>query len=587
MTDDELFFKEMRESFLEDATELLEQTEQSYLELERDAENPEVLNRIFRCVHTIKGTAAAVNFESLAKFSHKLENLLVKLKNGEMAPGQEIVGLLLDCNDSLKGYIETLKTNNEATVDTTDLERRIEDALDVRLEAEGVRQTAEIEVMVDHYNMLLENDRTEEITKVDVVSEDIEEQKIEQVGKVEKVDSVEKIEKVEKSDEFVRLPLKKIDSLLDYLGEQVILQTALEFARKDINANSKLVDKTIVQLSKITYDLQQTAIALRMFSLKSLFNKAQRIVRDVTVSLGREVNFVKVGEATELDKTIIDELSGAVTHLVRNSVDHGIESNEERERVGKPTVGTVKLHAFHQGGFFYLEISDDGRGLDTEKIREKAIKNGVIGENQDLSESEIHDLIFQSGFTTKEKATEISGRGVGMDVVKDTVDKLRGSIFVESKFGEGTTFTVKLPLTLAIFNGMIVRVGGEKFVFPNSEVKEICHVNLSDSRQINASETVIKVKDEVMPLVGLNRVFKLHKKKMDESNGKGLFLIVNRNNKDYAMQIDEIIGQQKIVLKKLGQENKNLSGVAGGTILGDGKVALILDIHNIIEQFTA
>ncbi len=392
------------------------------------------------------------------------------------------------------------------------------------------------------------------------------------------------------SDEFVKLPLSKIDGLIDYLGEQVILQTALNFCNARSNAGDELMSKTIVQLNKITQDLQQSAIALRMFNLSQVFKKAKRLVRDTSLQLGKEINFSGIGENAELDKTIVDELSGPVTHLVRNSVDHGIEDKEQRLLNGKDPVGTVELQAFQRSGFFYLVITDDGKGLDADKIRKKGLSLGLIKEKDVFKDEELYDLIFRSGFSTKDEVTGISGRGVGMDVVKNTVEKLRGTIQVKSIKNKGSSFIIKLPLTLAIFNGMVVDIGNKKLVVPNSEVLQIIDKSKECLCSIDKDNNLLRDGESVYPIISLPKVIgiKTHIDKVKDLPGSvnhSLYLITSDGQKKYAIGINEILGQQKVVLKKLPDNISKMQGISGATILGDGTVSLILDVNKTLKIY--
>ena len=614
MFEEEGFLEELQIGFIQDARDLLDQTEQAYLEMEKKSDKPSVMEKIFRCVHTIKGTAGTVDFKYLCDFTHIVENLLVKLKNGKIKNNPEITSLLLKCNDRIKKYIDLIEQDRKGILDTSDLEMQIEKqiiladlgkTLDeaafeepsplpvIECQRDQFEKQAGIPEGFKDIGTILVEDKVINHQQLDYAV-DLQNKKLGEIlvdyGACDSLDidqalRKQGLNKPKHSEEFVKLPLSKIDHLLDYLGEQVILQTSLDYGRKDLVKNSELVEKTIIQLNKITHDLQQIAISLRMFPLKTIFNQAQRIVRDTALKLGKEIELVKFGENTELDKSILDELTGPITHLIRNSVDHGIETPEERIKCKKSRIGRIELHAYHQGGFFYLKIYDDGKGLDLKKIKQKAISKGLVSETRQLSDKEIGKFIFASGLSTKDEATDVSGRGVGMDVVNTSIEKMKGSIDVETQTGFGTTMIIKLPLSLAIFNGMVVSVAGETYVLPNSEVKEICHLDMVNVRRLNDAESMIEIKNEVIPFVDLRRIF--NPQKISRVVGsKCIVLVVSQHEKNYALRIDDIQGQQKIVLKNLGAENDNIPGVAGGTILGDGKVALILDINEIIGIYT-
>lgn len=403
---------------------------------------------------------------------------------------------------------------------------------------------------------------------------------------IPEAEDVQEIAKVgkggKKSDEFIRLPLHKIEDLLNDLSEQVILQSTLDHFRQDIVANAEDVNRTIMQLGKITNELQQTAISLRMLSLRGVFSKMQRTVRDTAKILGKDIRFVTDGDDTELDKTIIDELSSPLTHVIRNAVDHGIEPPEERLKAGKPKVGTVKMSASYSGRYFYLEIEDDGKGLDRDKIRKKAIEKNLISPDDQLTEQQILNLIFLNSFSTKDEATDISGRGVGMDAIKGAIEKLRGSIDLKSETGKGTKLTIKLPPTLAIFNGIVIKSADRKFIFPSSDVFEIYHIDINEARDISPGKKIIRIRDTVYPIIELKKVYNLPVNKQEQQSNKNVLLTVKNNDKAYGVLVDDIIAQQRIVFKNLGKELDGLMGIAGGTILADGKVALIAEIGDLI-----
>lgn len=585
------FLVELQTAFLGEATELLEQTEEKFIALEKDPENKEILNAIFRFAHNLKGTGRAVGLDDLANFAHRFENLLVKLKNGEKIATPEIIDLLLKCNDRFKSIIQTLKMDLSAKLNNDDLIKLVDEAIAGKQEAPIVevedigtilkREAGISQTDIDQA-VKLQNSKLGEIlveqgkVSLEVVSEALKEQQ-----KQKEALGV-------KSDDFIKVPLSKIDNLLNNFGEQVILQSTLDHAKMDLSHHHDIAVKTIGQLNKITYDLQRTAISLRMVSIKNIYTKMERIVRDTSKSLGKKIEFIKMGEETEIDKTIADAISDPLTHMIRNSVDHGIESAADRIKAGKSEVGHVTLHSHHKGGFLYIEIKDDGKGLDKEKIRAKGIKQGLIKEGENLSDKQLYDLIFVNGFSVKEVTTDLSGRGVGMDVVKQAVLKLKGSCEIDTKLNVGTTFIIKLPLTLAVFNGMITKVANEKYVIPNSDVEEIIKLLPEHQRKINPKEKIIELHNEVMPLIDLRDALKKSQIPVrGESKSLHQLLLVTRyNNRKIALVVDEILQQQRIVHKNLGTELENLSGISGGTILSDGRVSLILEIPEIINNWT-
>lgn len=557
----------LQKVFLEETSEMLERLERNFLQLEENPCDRGIMEDIFRIVHTIKGSANSVNFLELGTFAHILENLLVSLKRGEIENDSTVITLLLACRDRLCQFVEVLNINPQMSVQTGDLETRLNKIL--VLKNKSVTQDSESR---DTGWGLFDDEISSDSQTHNVNSRFKPKQTLTQ--------SDGDCTKIVKTEESVRLPLQKIDTLINLFGEQVILQGALEQARHDIVKNRDQIEKTILHLGKITYDLQHTAMSLRMISVSGLFNKMKRTVRDTAKSLGKNVSLVVHGEDTELDKTFVDELSGAVTHVLRNAVDHGLETAEERIRFGKTPAGTVSIDASQESGYFYLRIKDDGRGLCRERILKKAIENGLVGETQVITDEEIYNLIFENGFSTAEKLTDVSGRGIGMDAVKTVVESLRGSVSVESQANIGTTITIKLPLTMAIFNGMVFTLNGERYIIPSKEVREIIRFKPEELRSVDDHTALVLMGNQTIPIVRLKRFATKPSNPVKwRPDQRVVAFVIARNNREYAFTVDEVIGQQRIVFKKLGAEMENLPGVSGGAILGDGKIAMILDIN--------
>ncbi len=600
---DDSFLAEIQDEFLEEASGYIEEAENCFLQLENNPGDEQILQRIFRLAHNIKGSAAAVGFEDLSAFAHQFENLLTKIKSKEIPTSSQVVDVLLIGNDALKRFITALQADKTSKTDASEARAKILALIETAappqpLQEEQVTPTVSPDPAPEEaptYKNIGDILIQEHLVTEEQLDKAVETQN-KKLGEIlidqgalskdkldEALDKQEEINKnIKKPDEFIRLPLSKLEDLLNHFSEQVILQSSLEHFKNDIHSNADQINRTINQLSKITFDLQQTVISLRMVSLRNIFNKMQRTVRDTAKMLNKEVRFEMEGEDLELDKTIVDELSSPITHLIRNSVDHGLEVPEDRRKTGKATEGYVRMSASHRGRYFYLEISDDGKGLDKDRIEKKAIEKGLIKSNHNLSEKEIYDLIFQSGFSTKDEATSVSGRGVGMDAVKQAIEKLRGSIEVMSTPSQGTKTVIKLPPTLAIFNGIIVQLDDKKYVVPNSEVLEIYRTPKQDMRILNAREKIVRIKDSVYPIVDLKKVFR-HTEDKNNSKKDAVLLLVAHNKKHYCLEVDDIIKQQRIVFKTLGKEIENLPGIAGGTILGDGRIALIAEVNAIIE----
>ena len=381
------------------------------------------------------------------------------------------------------------------------------------------------------------------------------------------------------ADESVRVNVGKLQKLMDYIGEMVIFQSVLT-QQAFVNGDS-VIKKTVHQMSKVSKELQDISMSLRMVPIKSTFQKMQRIVRDTSIALEKEVKLELHGEDTELDKSVLEKLNDPLVHLVRNSVDHGVEDIQTRFDIGKPTSGTVKLSATQRAGRLVISISDDGAGLNPQKLKNKAIEKGIIKKDAQLSDKECFQLIFAPGFSTKEVVTDVSGRGVGMDVVKTNITALSGDIQIESEIGKGTTFTISLPLTLSIIDGMIIKSLNQSFVFPLTSVNESMKIKKEDLDVNQEIGEILSLRGENLPVYYFHK-FLGSTQKLDIENYIG---IVIRNGKEpFVMMVDDIINQSQIVIKSLGPELQNLKGVLGSTILGDGKPSLIVEPHLWIQQ---
>ncbi|MBF0205339.1 MAG: chemotaxis protein CheA [Oligoflexia bacterium] len=607
--DDLHFIIEIRKSFLIETIDLLNDSEHLFLKLEKDPNDKNALESIFRLVHNLKGSGYSVGINELAQLAHQLENLLSKIRLGKMEANSEIVDLLLECNDRFKKNVESLSSDLNVSINNCDLITKISKFTENN-HTTIAPQSPIWENEDNHGNHNNNDNQNNNSNAYDDLGTILIKQNVVTPEQVEKAASLQhkKIGEIlieqgsikhddlkkaldlqqtqrgetnSKEMEFMRIPLSKIDSLLNCFGEQVILQSALESCKYNLESKEYL-NKIITQLSKITYDLQQTAISLRMVPIKILFSKMERIVRDTSRTLGKTIQFVSKGDDNEIDKNIIDELSAPLMHMVRNAVDHGIESATERINVGKKEIGTIILSASNKGGSLHIKIEDDGQGLNKDKIQAKAISQGLIGKEQVLTEKQIFDLIFINGFSTREQVSDVSGRGVGMDVVKQAIIKLKGGCEISSRQGKGTCFSIRLPLTLAVFNGMIVQIQQSRYIVPNSDIEEIVSFDLKNVRAINKQERVVNVAGNVIPLIDLREFFSKNKSSPDK--GGSLVLIVRVENMLYALIVDKIISQQRIVHKNLGLELEGLVGVVGGTILSDGNVALILELTSIINS---
>ncbi|TLX48632.1 chemotaxis protein CheA [Pseudoalteromonas phenolica] len=381
----------------------------------------------------------------------------------------------------------------------------------------------------------------------------------------------------------IRVGIDKVDSLINMVGELVITQAMLsQIGEQEITESTiTALQEGLAQLAHNTRDLQENVMRIRMLPISFVFSRFPRLVRDTSQKLGKQVELKLLGEQTELDKTVMEKISDPMVHLVRNSLDHGLETPEQRIAAGKDPVGTVTLNAFHQGGNIVIEIMDDGQGLNTEKIRSKAIANGLIQETDELSPDEINELIFMPGFSTADEVSDISGRGVGMDVVRRNIQALNGSVEVASAPGVGSTFTIRLPLTLAILDGQLVKVAQHTYIIPLISIVESLQIDISKVSRVGKDLDVLRLRDEYIPILRLYDIFN-HDGAIEELD-KTLLVVVESDNHKVGLLVDDLLAQQQVVIKSLEANYQKVDGISGATILGDGRVSLIIDISGLIK----
>lgn len=540
------FEKELKISFLQEATQILTDAEQCYLGLEKKFDD-HLIEEIFRLSHNIKGSAAAVGFIQLSEFMHEVETFLLKIKNRQIKIKSTTVTLLLNGNDHLKKWINILFRNFDAQVDSTDIIQS--------MQTHGTENYDEFNA--DHLLSMM--NFTTELTSP------VESESIPQV-----------------IDETIRVAIPRLEKLMNYVGELVILQTVLNQHKDEIK--SVLLQKTVSQLNKITKDIQDISMGLRMLPLKQTFQKMQRIVRDTSAELGKEIQLIMQGEDTEIDKTVIEKLSDPLIHIIRNAVDHGIESPAEREANGKPRVGRIYLRAFHSAGKIVIQIKDDGRGLNPQFLIKKAIEKGLIASDAVLSDPEAKNLIFLPGFSTKTESTDISGRGVGMDVVKTNIEKvLRGEVTIDSELGQGTQLNIQLPLTLAIIDGMIVSVGTQRYIVPLFQIHESLRLSKEVINRSTGLGCLLNMRGLEIPIYRMGDLLGAHSLSLKPLE-KCIAIVVRIAGQSIAIAVDDIMTQHQVVIKSLGQEMRGIKGFAGGAILGDGKAAIILDLPDLIAN---
>ncbi|MCM2280069.1 MAG: chemotaxis protein CheA [Oligoflexia bacterium] len=585
------FEKELKEGFLQEAEQLLLDAEQCFLSLESLATNPSsgdrsIIEKIFRLAHSLKGSARAVGFEDIGHFTHELESLLVKVKNGELRIETSVVTLLLNCNDHLRAMVNTLKADMSARIDSSALMAELRAHLEGRAAVQEVRSDGEAVPSASAFEPEPAPDSagTFEAGNQANVTDFFEALKKRgekpAAPRAETQSAAPPTKPAAAVEEGIRVSLKRLDVLMNNIGELVILQTVLNQHKDQIQ--STLLQKTVGQLEKITKDIQGISMSLRMVPLKQTFQKLHRTLRDTSKTLGKEIQFETSGDETEMDKTVIDNLGDPLVHLIRNAADHGIERAEDRLRAGKPAAGQVRIRASHQGDRVVIEIIDDGKGVDPAIIRAKAVEKGLLSPDAVISDQEAVELLFHSGFSTKSEVTDISGRGVGLDVVKTNIEKLQGEVQIESAVGKGTTFRILLPLTLAIIDGMVVTLGEERYVIPIAHIHESLQPGKDDVHYFTNVGEVLSLRGENLPLFQLAAV--LNRKIKARPANECIAIVVRTGDKPFAVLVDDIIGQQQVVIKRLGDELQNLRGFSGSSILGDGRAALILDINELVGK---
>ncbi|MBI3543567.1 MAG: chemotaxis protein CheA [Deltaproteobacteria bacterium] len=569
----------MKLGFLDEAEQLLGDSEQCFLDLEKSsspgagAPAPASYEQLFRLAHNLKGSAAAVGFDELKAFTHQLESLILKLKKGELALGGKVVGLLLTCNDRMRQMVKELREDLFAKFDNTELMTQLAafHSAPAPLAPKPATVAAPTHLMA---KLHAETEAHAPMAFAESAPATGGSTATAPGGSENGVHAT--------TVESIRVSLDRLDRLIDNVGELVISHTFIEKYRGSLGTLSEdaTLAKRIDELGKVVREIRQISMSLRMVPLKSTFQKMQRIVRDTSRALGKEVIFFTTGDDTEIDKTVLERIGDPLVHLIRNAVDHGLESPAARKAAGKTPAGTIQLNAYHRGGNVMIEVRDDGGGMDPAKLTAKAIEKGILPAGTHLSASDAYQLIFAPGFSTKAEVTEISGRGVGMDVVKQNIKELQGVIHIESAVGKGTTFRVALPLTLAIVDGMVVRIGQERFVVPMSNVYESVRPK-RDEVETGGLERM-RLRGETLPVFRLADLLGRPGARPDPWNAT---LLVVRDLKEhpFTLLVDDIEGSQQVVIKPLGKDLDGLPGVAGGAILGDGQAALILDINQIIE----
>jgi two-component system chemotaxis sensor kinase CheA len=535
--------------FILESREHLAALEAQLLALERDPRNAEAINTIFRGFHTIKGLAGFLDFSDIQLFAHEVETLLDVARNAKLPVDSALVDVILRSADHMNRCLLGVETGIERAPDAGPLVGRIRDMIATASHRDEARDS-----------------QADLLGLASVVAEP-----------PPATVSTGANQDTTTGPRSVKVDTGKLDYLVEMVGELVIAQSLIRHDPDITAIHNPRIASNLVQLSRITADVQRIAMAMRMIPIGQLFGRMARLVRDLSRKTGKQANLELAGEDTELDRQMVEELADPLMHMIRNAVDHGAEPPEARIACGKSPIARLDLKAWHTGGFIYIEISDDGRGLAREKILAKARERGLIADGEHLSDREVFRFIFEPGFSTAEKITDISGRGVGMDVVRDQIVKLRGRIDIVSRPGNGSTFTIKLPLTMAVIEGLVVGVGVHRYIIPIFVVRETLRPAPDSISKVPEGGEIVLVRGSLLPILRLHRRFGVVPKSEDPS--QGVLIVVESARRNYCVQVDEVIGKQEVVIKGLGVAFRNVAGIGGGSILGDGRVGLILDVE--------
>ncbi len=612
---------EILESFLVETREILEKLDVDLMELENRPDDKDLLNEIFRSFHTIKGTSGFLGLVKLQKVTHRCEDLLNKLRKGEITLNEDIMDAILLAYDTIKALVDVIEANKNEDYDTAEVVEKLSNLIEAlnagagsapteeKPEAEKQEQPESKEEPTQQKEE--KETQAETPTPTEEVKEEtakeiepqVEEKKEEKPRQIESKEPEKKKEPkkeepkkaqpataaAKKTDTTIRVEVERLDDLLNIVQELVLGRNRLLQVNNTVlqemegSEISQALAEATQQIDLMTTELQLAVMKTRMVKIGKVFNRFPRVIRDLSKMTGKKVRLEIFGEETELDKTLIEEINDPLVHMVRNSVDHGIEPPEEREKLGKDPTGTITLSAEQEGNNIIIAIEDDGRGIDPEKIKAKAIEKGIVTPEKaaEMNRNDILNLIFAPGFSTAQKVSNVSGRGVGMDVVKTNVTKLRGIINIETEPGKGSKFIIKLPITLAIIQGLLVKIDTEIVVIPLNTVIEVVRVNRDDIYSIGQSE-VINLREMVIPLVDLKD--SLYRRGETEKRDWHYIVIVGIAEKRFGLKVDKLLGQEEIVIKSLGKYLGNIKGIAGSTIMGDGTVVMIADIADIVTQ---
>ncbi len=611
--------REIIEDFLVEAEELINSLDNNFVKLESSPNDLDLLNEIFRAIHTIKGTSSFLGFEQVTTLSHRMEDILNKLRKSEMVVTPDVMDLLLESLDILKGLLENVHAGSSEEVDLDDILARLTAALTSQdgeasaassdssesapVSSPSVAETSPEKATVEEFSSPSaegKEPQPQEAASSSPAPETSQPSPAETTAAAPQAKTAPKEKPTPKEkkhvvEQTIRVDVERLDTLMNMMGELVLGRNSLVQSVNKLNTehesdyNLEQLNKATTAVNFITTELQMAVMKMRMQPISKVFNRFPRLVRDLARETKKQIELKLAGETTELDKSVIEEIGDPLVHIIRNACDHGLESPEERIAKGKPPTGTVKLTASQEGSNIVIKIEDDGRGFDVEAIRAKAVERGLATQQDvdKMTDPEVFRFVFEPGFSTAKVITDVSGRGVGMDVVRSNIEKLNGLIELASEKDVGTTITIKLPLTLAIVQGLLVESDGEIFILPLASVLETVKTEQSEIYFVN-QRPILKLRDSIIPIVNLVEV--LHARPSSfELTEKPYIVVVGLADKKLGLIVDRFLGQEEVVIKSLGSYLGTTEGIAGATILGDGRIRLIVDLiglFNIAKRLT-
>jgi two-component system chemotaxis sensor kinase CheA len=565
---------ELLSDFVLETREHLADIEAQTLALEKDPSDSEALHAAFRGFHSIKGLAGFLELGVVQETAHEVEAILDRARDRELTITPETIDVILQAADHLERWVVHIE--KRGSPQATKAPVRDEALLACIRSLYGTEQAGAESAGLRALESAVEKASTAPPAPVERPAQQAP--PVADRNPEPAAPSAAATPQAE-AKAAIKVDTAKLDSMVEMAGELVIAESMLRHDSDLSILKSPTLQRKVAQLTRITTELQKTAMAMRLVPVGPLFRRMSRLVRDLARQFGKQVEMEVVGSEIELDRTIVEELADPLMHMVRNALDHGIEAPADRERAGKPATASVRLKAQHQAGQVVVEIADDGRGLNRDKIIRKAMESGLIASGEGMADTDVYNLIFQPGFSTAAQVTSVSGRGVGMDVVRRHIEKLRGRIEIRSTPGKGSSFLIKLPLTLAIIDGLVVGVGQERYIVPLFAVRELFRPGEDVVWSVQQRAEMALVRGTLLPILRLHRAFRIEPR--SEKPQDGVFIVAEVEGERFCLLVDELIGKQEVVIKSLGETFRGVAGIAGGAILGDGRVGLILDLEKL------